>query len=803
MYLNPYTAGNPIRNQSGFFGRDDVLREIMQVLRHPQSNAIVLFGQRRIGKTSILLEIERRLSGSSGYTPTYFDLQDKASQPLAEVLYELAQRIAAKTTKITPDKTKFDARGDYFRQIFLPIAADAAEPNGLVLLFDEFDVLDSPEAIHAGKSFFPYLRAWMSEVEQVHFVFIIGRRPEDLSIETISTFKGVRASRVLLLDREAADAVVRQSERDGSVFWTDAASDRVWYWTQGHAYLTQLLCYVVWENIYSANAIENHPVAESDVDSAISEALQQGANAFYWIWDGLPPAERVVMAAMAEAGDIVITSENLVDILNRSGVRLIVRELELAPETLVDWGLLASADKGYRFVIPMLRHWVTHNRPLRRVKEELDRLDPLAENLFQTGRHFYGLGQSMESEGQLRHALRINPNHLKSRLLLGRILLEDDRAIDATTILEEAYRYDESATRAELVRALLAVADRQNEESMLTTYERVLSIDPNQAIACERRAAIWISRGEEALDHQELETAIAAFQRASLLDRVEEIKQLIRTREIKTQVEKARVYEAKGEWDQAFAFFEGLIERYPDEADWGPQLKDAQVRAARWFEKNEDWAKATTLYRTLIGTFPGETEWPVQLQRVEHQEELGEQYSHALDLMKAGDTGSATGLLVHLMLQQPDYKEAARYVLLATTGVDVNSLVERLGAATAKAQDWQAILNTKKEPTEALHTTIEELRIENSELTNDLKIAKRELHKLENQLTDLQALSGELDASKKRIDTLRAALNNKGPLVARLLDEIDAANAQVLSLQMALDVGHKKNWRFGQKRRSY
>lgn len=54
--INPYVAGNPVGDSPAFIGRADVLREVVRVLRRPppSGNAIVLYGQRRIGKTSIV-----------------------------------------------------------------------------------------------------------------------------------------------------------------------------------------------------------------------------------------------------------------------------------------------------------------------------------------------------------------------------------------------------------------------------------------------------------------------------------------------------------------------------------------------------------------------------------------------------------------------------------------------------------------------------------------------------------------------------------------------------------------------------
>jgi predicted AAA+ superfamily ATPase len=59
-------------------GRADVLREVLRVLRRPQDNAIALYGQRRIGKTSILQHLETQLQ-EGPYHPVYFGLQDKSS----------------------------------------------------------------------------------------------------------------------------------------------------------------------------------------------------------------------------------------------------------------------------------------------------------------------------------------------------------------------------------------------------------------------------------------------------------------------------------------------------------------------------------------------------------------------------------------------------------------------------------------------------------------------------------------------------------------------------------------------------
>jgi hypothetical protein len=51
--INPYIAGNPVTGPEMFFGREDVFEFVRQTLigQH-RNNVIVLYGQRRTGKTS-------------------------------------------------------------------------------------------------------------------------------------------------------------------------------------------------------------------------------------------------------------------------------------------------------------------------------------------------------------------------------------------------------------------------------------------------------------------------------------------------------------------------------------------------------------------------------------------------------------------------------------------------------------------------------------------------------------------------------------------------------------------------------
>ncbi len=81
---NPFIAGSWVRGDN-FFGRSDTLREVLDGQRH----AVWVLGARRLGKTSLLKELELRVQQSrdTPYVALYWDLQGSGdSRGLAETL---------------------------------------------------------------------------------------------------------------------------------------------------------------------------------------------------------------------------------------------------------------------------------------------------------------------------------------------------------------------------------------------------------------------------------------------------------------------------------------------------------------------------------------------------------------------------------------------------------------------------------------------------------------------------------------------------------------------------------------------
>jgi tetratricopeptide (TPR) repeat protein len=408
------------------------------------------------------------------------------------------------------------------------------------------------------------------------------------------------------------------------------------------------------------------------VDDSIRDAFKQGANAFHWIWDGLPPAERVVMAAMAEVGEEIISQDQIENVLNQSGVRLVARELKIAPMTLVEWDLLHPIEKNYQFAVPLLQQWVKNNRPLVRVKDELDKLDPLAENLYKSGQSFYGLGKTTEAIQLLRQALTANPNHLKSRLLLGRILLEQgtrDAISEAVQTLEDGYKYDTIAVGADLVKTLLAFADFQSgEDEKIKIYNQILEIQPNQSLAQEKINNIWIARGEFALQNKNFTDALAAFERAGDLKKIE----MVRLAEKERWQNDAELALQQSNLTKALELYKLLgdntkityVAKLAEKA-W----VDEQLKRALLAEKEESWEQASQIYNSILEKQPDNENIVSLAKNARNKSNLHRLYVQAVQYMNAKHPENAKPLLLEILQIQPDYKNAARYFYEVVQGL--------------------------------------------------------------------------------------------------------------------------------------
>ena len=87
--FNPFVSGEPVRREDMFFGRYDLLRRIVDTLHN---NSIMIHGERRIGKTTLLYQLATRLRDVDDtdywFLPLYIDLEGTAEGDFFHFLME-------------------------------------------------------------------------------------------------------------------------------------------------------------------------------------------------------------------------------------------------------------------------------------------------------------------------------------------------------------------------------------------------------------------------------------------------------------------------------------------------------------------------------------------------------------------------------------------------------------------------------------------------------------------------------------------------------------------------------------------
>jgi tetratricopeptide (TPR) repeat protein len=149
--FNPYIAGAPVLNEEMFFGRDRLLRRILNVLHH---NSLMITGERRIGKTTFLYHLRRVLETDEGtdyrFFPVSIDLQGVPEESFFPALMsEVVEQL-----KVTPetlaglryrsDVERYDGR-DFshdLQRVIEELKSRTPRNVKLALLIDEVDVLN-------------------------------------------------------------------------------------------------------------------------------------------------------------------------------------------------------------------------------------------------------------------------------------------------------------------------------------------------------------------------------------------------------------------------------------------------------------------------------------------------------------------------------------------------------------------------------------------------------------------------------------------------------------------------------------
>jgi len=150
--FNPYIAGAPVLDTEMFFGREQLIERILQTIHN---NSLLLYGERRIGKTSLQHHLRRRLQQLDDpnyeFFPIFVDLQGTPeSQFFATLAEDVFHQLESVLGGMRPGKG-LDSDADYgyrelvadLRRVLKVLKERSSKQVKLVLLIDEVDELNA------------------------------------------------------------------------------------------------------------------------------------------------------------------------------------------------------------------------------------------------------------------------------------------------------------------------------------------------------------------------------------------------------------------------------------------------------------------------------------------------------------------------------------------------------------------------------------------------------------------------------------------------------------------------------------
>jgi len=245
--FNPFIAGAPVLDADLFIGREALIERILETVHN---NSILLFGERRIGKTSLQHHLKRRLEALQDprydFYPVYVDLEgtpeDKFFRRLAADTFEELAPVLGDTHP--GPKLRDDGDYDYHdfvqdvRRVLAALRSRSSRKIKLVLLIDEVDELNKYDPRINQKLRSLFMKSLAEDLVAVVSGVGIKKHWESEGSPWYNFFEEIE---VKPIDRAAAESLIRRPIQ-GSFKLDDGVVDRIIELTDCKPYLIQKVC---------------------------------------------------------------------------------------------------------------------------------------------------------------------------------------------------------------------------------------------------------------------------------------------------------------------------------------------------------------------------------------------------------------------------------------------------------------------------------------------------------------------------------------------------------------------------------
>lgn len=318
--FNPYVVGWPIRDPQGFFGRKKLLQDILNGI---SNNSFIIYGERRIGKTSLLFQVENRLKllyGSDDeflFLPIYYSLQGVTEKHFFGFLARQVQ-IATQEPVQKPPEDDFDHIDfqAYLNTVIRKInQQNPGRPLRMVFLLDEMDVfLSYSQDLHEH-----FRDLFMSNCGHYLRMVIVGQKMEMVASLTSPWYNIFQIRELTTLYKEEAwelltASIAKYYSYDPAALDTTLTTSDfkpIELQRLGYLSVNAMLNRAPAVKDNKTDLLSQYVIKKEDVDKAIQQALNDKDIEYRNFWDELSPEQQKALYKAIKADGWIGDSQHI------------------------------------------------------------------------------------------------------------------------------------------------------------------------------------------------------------------------------------------------------------------------------------------------------------------------------------------------------------------------------------------------------------------------------------------------------------------------------------------------------------
>ena len=366
---NPYIAGNPVTGQL-FVGREDILTRLEELWCKPgQCESVVIYGHRRMGKSSILKNLGVRFGAKT--TVVNFDMQlESHVSSTAQLLYDLAIALYDHLPEFQqqaiaePTEADFASNPTTTLRRFLTKLDKIRQDWRFIITIDEFETIE--RKIQEGKlevALLEFLRGLIYQFQWFILALAGLHTLEEMRRDYWNPLFGtVTAIPISFLTPKAANRLITEPSPDFDIDYERDALDRIIDLTHRQPYLMQLIGRELVTH-FNRQTFEEGREGErrftlSDVEAVVNapEFYQEGNAYFQGVWKqaekSQPKGQLAILQQLAQARQPLSIAE-LVEM-----TALNCEQVAGATVTLERHDVIAQQDGHYDYNVELMRRWV-------------------------------------------------------------------------------------------------------------------------------------------------------------------------------------------------------------------------------------------------------------------------------------------------------------------------------------------------------------------------------------------------------------------------------------------------------------